>query len=60
MPVSQASVSTVKGKLKFGKASTGAEIKAFFKVWNAVSCNSVQMNKAPFFNSAVRGWLIRA
>jgi hypothetical protein len=44
--------------VKSGNDNTGAEQRAAFNVWNAVSWPWVQMNKGPFFNKSVKGLLI--
>ena len=48
MPVEEASVSTVKALVKFGKASTGAEMRAFFKVSKHVSVEMSNEIEHPF------------
>ena len=59
MPLANASVSTTKGKEKLGRAKTGADIRAFLRVWNTVSVLDVHTNKVPFLSRLVRGLEMR-
>jgi hypothetical protein len=46
--------------VKSGRARTGADIKASFRVVKAVSVTSVHTKGTSFLRREVRGWLINA
>jgi hypothetical protein len=58
MPVSEASVSNVKGSEKTGKARTGADDIASFNIEKATECWGDHM-KESFFNRSCKGLQMR-